>query len=353
MIDPVRLLLVEDSPGDAELVREYFSEFKSTPLELRQVGTMAEALEALRGPLPDAILLDLNLPDSEGIETLHRLMRLCPDVPAIVITGDLPPNLRQQLLSTGATECIAKASWTYDSLTAAVRFAVKLRRALGLQRQMERLLAVIPDGVMVVDPSGRVRYVNDAAVALFGKRREDFIGEPVDFAIPHGDITSLEIVRAGERVGTEMRAVPVEWGGHAATMITIRDTTESTRLAEQLFQAQKMEAVGLLAGGIAHDFNNLITVILAYGVSIKETMPSVDPRQDDLTQLLAAADRATSLTRQLLAVARRHPVQVQVLQLDALAGGLKQLMQRALPDNTVLHVRTAPEIWPVVADAGH
>lgn len=353
MIVPVRLLLVEDSPGDAELVREYFSEFRSTPLEVAQVGTMAEALEALRGPLPDAILLDLNLPDSSGIDTLHRLLRLCPDVPVIVMTGDLPPMLRQQLLATGATECIAKTSWTRDSLTAAVRFAVKLRRAVGLQRQMERLLAVIPDGVVVVDPEGMVLYVNDAATRLFAEPRDTFVGKPVAFPIPHGDIASLEIVRQGERVGVELRSVAVEWGGRAATMVTVRDTTESSRLAEQLFQAQKMEAVGLLAGGIAHDFNNLITVILAYAVSIKETMPSADPRQDDLTQLMAAADRATRLTRQLLAVARRHPVQVSVLQLDELANGLQQLMQRALPDHTTLQVRTAPGIWPIVADAGH
>jgi signal transduction histidine kinase/DNA-binding LytR/AlgR family response regulator len=348
----IELLLIEDSPGDACLVREHVETLTDTPLTVTHVSTLREAVDVLRGPLPDAILLDLNLPDSCGLTTLERLRHVCPDVPALVVTGELTPHFREALIDAGATECISKSSWTCELMTRSVRYAVALRRAEGTQRQMERLLAASPDAVLVVDASGHVRFVNETALKLFGREREDFVGELLAFAVPQGRATRLDIVRGTERRIVEMRAVPVEWEGHSATMVSMRDTTDSARMAEQLFQAQKMEAVGLLAGGIAHDFNNLITVILAYGISIKETLQKGDPRREDLTQMLAAADRATALTRQLLTFARRQPVKEQVLQLDTLATGMQQLMTRALPASIKLTVQAQPGIWPVIADAG-
>jgi len=351
ILDPVHLLLVEDSAGDADLVREYFSAVR-TPLQLTAVESLSAAREALRDRLPDAVLLDLHLPDSSGIETLLRVRRMVPDVPAIVITGDLDHALRQQLLATGATACISKGSWTSEALTGAVRFAVKLRRAVGAQRQLERIFANIPDGVLVVDPEGLVVFANDAAVALSGKAREDLVGAPFDHSVALGEVRTVEVAHAPQSTRLELRAVPAEWEGRASTLVTMRDTTESSRLAQQLFQAQKMEAVGLLAGGIAHDFNNLITVILAYGQSLKDALPHGDARYEDITHLLAAADRATALTRQLMAVARRHPVREQLLFLGSLVQELEPLLEKALPENAELRVDFDADPWPIVADSG-
>ncbi|MFN8669880.1 MAG: response regulator [Gemmatimonadaceae bacterium] len=352
ILDPVHLLLVEDSAGDADLVREYFSAVR-TPLQLTAVESLAAAREALRDRLPDAVLLDLHLPDSSGIETLLRVRRLVPEVPAIVITGDLDHELRQQLLATGATACISKGSWTSEALTGAVRFAVKLRRALGAQRQLERVFANIPEGITVIDADGCVVFANEAAVTLLGKPREDLVGAPFEHAVSLGEARTVELTHGGQVTRVEFHAVPAEWEGRVSTLVTVRDTTESSRLAQQLFQAQKMEAVGLLAGGIAHDFNNLITVILAYGQSLKDALPHGDARHDDITHLLAAADRATALTRQLMAVARRHPVQEQLLFLGVQAQQLEPLLQKALPENAELRVNAEPDGWPIVADSGH
>ncbi len=350
--EPLRVLLVEDNAADADLAREHLCDLQDAPLDLVHVTTLREAVERLHGPLPDAIILDLTLPDCAGLATYQQIRLLSPDVPILVLAGELTETMRQQILSAGATDCLGKSPPPFEILHRGLRLSTALRRAEGQQRQMERLVGASPDAVFVADAAGVVRFVNQSALELFGKRREDFVGELLTFAVEPGKVAELEVLRGTERRTAEMRSVDVEWEGHAAVMVNIRDTTDSQRLSEQLLQAQKMEAVGHLAGGVAHDFNNLITVILAYGSSIKDTLQEDDPRREDLSQIMAAADRAKSLTRQLLAFARRQPIQVQSVQFDTLAEGIQQLLRRTLPEHTTLHVHCAPDIWPVLADPG-
>ncbi|MFN8653166.1 MAG: response regulator [Gemmatimonadales bacterium] len=348
----LRLLLVEDNDGDAMLALERLTEAREPSMEATHVATLEEAQAVLRDETPDAIVLDLNLPDSAGLDTFYRLRREAPDVPLVVLSGALSPQQRDELMGAGAVDCLTKTPSPFEVLLRSIRLSVALRRAEGQQHQVERLLASSPDAVLVVDAAGLVRFVNQAALNLFGKRREDFIGELLTFATPANQLTELEILCGTERRSGEMRTVTVEWEGHPAILASIRDMTESRRLAAQLTQAQKMEAIGHLAGGVAHDFNNLITVILAYGSAIKETLQDGDPRREDLSHIMAAADRAKSLTRQLLAFARRHPQQVQTVRLGTLADGVRALLLRALPEHTSLTVHTAPDVWEVEADPG-
>ncbi len=347
----VRILVVEDNAGDAELVRERLLDADLSP-DVIHAASLREAAELLLGPLPDAIVLDLNLPDSSGLETLERLRSLCPDVPTVVLTGIVEPQMRRAILAAGAADCLSKESYPFDVLLRSIRLSVALRRAVGQQLQMERLLKASPDAVIVADSAGVVRFVNDAALELFGNRREDFVGELLTFSVEYGTVVDMEIHSHGRLRTGQMRAVSVEWDGRSASMVTIRETTESRRLSEQLFQAQKMEAVGHLAGGVAHDFNNLITVILAYSAAIKDTLQAGDPRLEDVTQILAAAERATALTRQLLAFARRQPVQVQTVQLGALATGVRNLLGRIVPETIQLTITAVEDAWPVLADPG-
>ncbi len=351
-ITAVRLLLVEDNPGDADLTRERLADIRDAAVELEHAPTLRDAVRILRGPLPDAIILDLNLPDSEGLDTFRRIRELAPDVPTIVLSGAMPAVLRDQAQAEGVAGCLDKSEAGIDHLASSLRFSVALRTAEGRQRQMERLVNSSPDAVVVTDAAGQVRYVNDAALALFGKQREHFVGEHLTFAAPQDRTVEIEVLRGSERRLAEMRSVAVQWEGHSAVMVTLRDNTDARRLSEQLLQAQKMEAVGHLAGGVAHDFNNLITVILAYGSAIKETLQDGDPRREDLAQIMAAADRAKSLTRQLLAFARRQPMVVSPVHLGTLAEGIRQLLGRTLPENVSLTVTVAPDTWPVLADSG-
>jgi signal transduction histidine kinase len=130
-----------------------------------------------------------------------------------------------------------------------------------------------------------------------------------------------------------------------------------------LQQTQRMEVLGRLAGGVAHDFNNLLAVILNYSAFVSEELtagaesaPDWDRRRQgverDVAQIQRAAERATGLTHQLLAFARREVVQPQVLNLNDAVAGVEELLRRTLGEDMELVITLADDLWPVLADPG-
>jgi two-component system cell cycle sensor histidine kinase/response regulator CckA len=113
-----------------------------------------------------------------------------------------------------------------------------------------------------------------------------------------------------------------------------------------------MEAVGRLAGGIAHDFNNLLTVIRANADFIIEDLTADDARRDEVDEIRKAADRAASLTRQLLVFSRRQVVQPKTVQLNEIVGNIKQMVGRLIGEDIVLASVLEPDLGTVHADVG-
>lgn len=138
----------------------------------------------------------------------------------------------------------------------------------------------------------------------------------------------------------------------AATTALSQELDETQR---QLVQAQKMEAVGRLAGGIAHDFNNLLVVILNYAQLAAQVAEDVDAPADlraYLANVVDAGRSAAALTRQLLAFSRKQVVAPEVLSVGDVLAAVQRLLARTLPDNVVLSVSAADDLWPVKMDRG-
>jgi len=108
---------------------------------------------------------------------------------------------------------------------------------------------------------------------------------------------------------------PVPWQGRQAGLALAENVTERTRLEAELRQAQKLKALGQLAGGVAHDFNNLLTAILGYSNLVADALPPGDASRADISEVIDAANRAASLTRQLLAFGRKQILAPDVLTL--------------------------------------
>jgi hypothetical protein len=129
----------------------------------------------------------------------------------------------------------------------------------------------------------------------------------------------------------------------------------------QLQQAQRLENLGQLAGGVAHDFNNLLAVILNYVTFASEELAAAtesdwpqrcESARSDLGQIKRAGERAASLTRQLLAFARREVVQPQVLDLDSVITAVEEMLRRTLGEHVELAISLAGDPWPILADPG-
>src|SRR5215471_13067352 len=110
---------------------------------------------------------------------------------------------------------------------------------------------------------------------------------------------------------------------------SFRNVTEQRRLEDYLRQAQKMEAIGRLAGGIAHDFNNLLMVIMGHCEQLK-TCNDIASMRHSVDEVLAAAVRATSLTRQLLAFSRRQVLEPRLMDMNATVGDLSTMLRRLI-----------------------
>jgi two-component system, cell cycle sensor histidine kinase and response regulator CckA len=138
----------------------------------------------------------------------------------------------------------------------------------------------------------------------------------------------------------------------SARMIGIGiDITARQALEQQLRQAQKMEAVGKLAGGIAHDFNNILMVIQSYTEMLQEKLPVHDVLRKNTEQVMKAADRGASLTRQMLAFSRKQILSPVVLDLNVVIDETAKMLRRLIGEDIDFLLDTAESLWATEADA--
>jgi PAS domain S-box-containing protein len=141
--------------------------------------------------------------------------------------------------------------------------------------------------------------------------------------------------------------------GRAVRMIGMnQDITEQKQLEEQLFHSQKMEAIGQLAGGIAHDFNNILSAIIGYGSLMTMKMDKNDPNRQNADQILAAADRASDLTKSLLAFGRKQVINPQPLDLNQIIRKTEKFLHRIIGEDIDLTTTLARETLTVNVDSG-
>jgi two-component system cell cycle sensor histidine kinase/response regulator CckA len=141
-------------------------------------------------------------------------------------------------------------------------------------------------------------------------------------------------------------------GEVTAAIEMVEDVTEQLSLESQLRQSQKMEAIGQLAGGVAHDFNNVLTAIIGYSEMILASEESgSDALRADVEEIKAAGERASTLTRQILAFSRRQALQPDVLQLNDILARTERLLRRALGEDVDFVTRLSPDLGLVEVDA--
>ena len=162
----------------------------------------------------------------------------------------------------------------------------------------------------------------------------------------------IDVITAdGRRITLEVGVRPLREGAAIiAAQGIARDVTTRRELEAQLRQAQKMDAIGRLAAGVAHDFNNLLTIILAHCESTAPLTPTGSPLQHAIGGIRVAADRAASLTGQLLAFSRRQVTQPRPLDLNSVVKDIKVMMSRLIGEDIQVQFRPGTELWTVSAD---
>ncbi len=160
------------------------------------------------------------------------------------------------------------------------------------------------------------------------------------------------VLKSGKSIEVDMLMHRIQYGRRKALLVVPQDATRRRHLEEQLRQAQKMEAVGMLAGGIAHDFNNLLTIINGYSQMVLGNLPERDENRNSVEQIMKAGERAAELTHQLLTFSRRQVVRPKVLDLNTVVAATAVMLRRLIGEHIELRIVAAPDLWKIHADPG-
>jgi two-component system cell cycle sensor histidine kinase/response regulator CckA len=376
----MKALILDDRPEDVELLLLEL-ERSGLQLDCRHATTKAEYC-ALLDWSPDVILADYSMPGFSAPEALDIVLARQIDTPFIVISGSIGEDLAVNILKRGAADYLLKDRLARVSL--AIQRAVDERAQRWMTQQAQQRLRETEErnrfalqasqvGVWEADLTSGAASWSDVCEALHGLPLGGFGGTIAAFlALVHDEDrqavadTMERTTRARTDSSFLYRTVwpdgSTHWircrgrtafdaSGRATRAAGVAfDITETRALEAQYRQAQKMEAVGQLAGGVAHDFNNLLTVIQGYCNVLLENPDHPDAAE--LKMILEASDRATALTRQLLAFSRRQIMALSVFDVRGVVERIVPMMRRLIGENIEVIVRAPSEECAINADAG-
>ena len=250
---PIKVLLVEDDKDYVPLVRHMLAKVRDVKFEIEVAGCLKSGMEHITEEGIDVILLDLNLPDSQGLDTLSKMHTQVPEVPILVLSGLSAESLGVKEVQSGAQDILYKRNMNSDFLTRSICYAIERqrlrmdlrRKTRELQASETRLRTIIEnnaDSIIIVDRPGIVRFVNPAAETLFNRKANEFLGEMFGFPVVASETTELDIIRpGGEKAVAEMRVVESVWEGEPAYLASLRDITERMQMIAQLEKARRLE----------------------------------------------------------------------------------------------------------------
>ena len=409
MKDRPLILAIDDQAQNNELLEAFLA---PEGYDILTAESGEEALEKLSAHPIDIILLDVIMPGIDGFALTRRIRQDSVNflLPIILVTALSRTEDRIMGIEAGCDDFISKPIDKME-LLARVRSLLKvkayndllgkyrgeleldvarrteeLQLALKALRKSEELFRLSFDnaniGVAFTTLDGKLIHINAAFCALLGHERAETEGTAFsEFLHPDDRMEDLDTLRAllsGELPSArfERRLMHkdgrIVWADESVILLRdsatgepifyithIVDITERKQaeaqqkvLEEQLRAAQKMEAIGSLAGGIAHDFNNLLSVILSYTGFLMKAVPEGDPSRSDLLEVKQAAERAATLTHQLLAFSRKQVLQSVRLDLNQVIKGVAKMLTRILGEDIELSIALEPGLGLVMADPG-
>jgi two-component system cell cycle sensor histidine kinase/response regulator CckA len=248
-----------------------------------------------------------------------------------------------------------------------------------LRNEHKIILNSVSEGVHWIGVEGRIQFENPAAAKMLGYGTAELIGKPAHLTMHHSHadgsaypVTECPIYatikdgvlrrvkdevfwrKDGTNFPVEYTSTPIrdENGDLAGSVVVFTDVTERKHIEARMFQSQKMETVGKLAGGVAHEFNSILTAIIGQSELLLSDLPPDDPLGKSAREIRQAADRAATLTRQLLAYGRKQILQPEILDLNRVLADMDSTLQHLMGREVTVRIVPAIGLKTVKIDPG-
>ena len=322
MLMRTSVLLVEDNDDDATLIARVLTRFTRLQFELSRVSSVAAAQKQLRERHYDAVLVDLGLPDSDGLATFTGVQTHAAGAAVIVLTGDEREELGLKAVELGAQEYVVKGERAYQLLPLTIAYSCERQRHHQEVQELTTALANAVDSIATLDAQGACIAANPAFQAVLGYSPSEVEELPLVELVHEADRgrvaraltgTGMEELEA-RMIRKDGRIVPVQLSivarargrGH---FCFVRDLTRQKLVEGKLASAAAITAVGSLATGLAHEINNPLAVVLANveeAVRVTaEVAPSVaDDAREELTELKSMLEEAHAASQRVQFIVR-------------------------------------------------
>lgn len=407
----VHVLLVEDNLAEARLLQEFLKGALLNGFHLSHVKRLQEAIERLHQSPWDVVLLDLSLPDSQGLESLQAVVQQMPSIPIVVLTNTNDDDLALAALRHGAQDYLFKRNVNQEMLVRSLRYAIERKQSAEALREANETLELrvrqrtaelettntllkqeiewrqrIQEKLELAQHAGKIGTFEweiqshkitwtaelEALYGLspgsFNGRYEDWIATLHPDDRPRTEQTLWQAVKSGQAVDIEFRIVwtnqMIRWislksnifqdeTGKSLRMLGIHmDITEKKQLEEQFLRAQRLESLGTLASGIAHDLNNILTPILAIAQLLPLKFDHLNDHTRELLRMLEiSARRGADLVKQILSFARGVEGKRVCLQINHLLLEVQQIIQQTFPKSITISSDIPADLWMISGDA--
>ncbi len=353
----IRLLLVEDDPADASFVEKVLSEGKTVDFAVHRVADLSTAKQVARTDPFDMVILDLDLPDSQGVETLAQVRAVVGEAVPIVVLGETDEDgVGETLLYGCEAEFLAKLHLDHRIVPRLLHHLLQRQRT---ETSLRQLIATFPDSMVVVNIDGIVLFANPAASDLFGRPIGDLINQQFGFPVVGDGAVEIEI--GGRRIA-EMRVVKINWLEQAAYLTSLREITQRKQMEDDLREAKIEAELSNLAkthflACMSHELRTPLNSIIGFSEMIHhDILPERHDTCREYAEIINTSGKhLLSIVNDVLDVAAVEAGKVvldcQILDVHlALTSSLQMVSNLAREKEIELNYQPVPYMIPLYAD---
>lgn len=246
----IRVLLFEDNPDDAELLRRNLGKSANGNIKLTLVRSLKEGLEQVTRNAPDIILSDLGLPDSHGLDTVTKIMCEAPNIPLVVLSGFDDEATAIKAVQSGAQDYLVKGHLEGAQIERSLFYAIERARLQTeleqhteeiskFQANLHKILDKNADAIIVISEDREILFANRAAEVMLGRRRTELIHKSFDFPLEKGKTSEIEVCyRDKEKTIAEMNVAEIDWEGSPAYLASLHDITKRKHMEMALRESE-------------------------------------------------------------------------------------------------------------------